>query len=149
MTLFIAEDSIADLVLLRLAVAEAGANWTIQSTTNADEAISAMRRPGFCPDLILLDLHIPGAPISELLHVIRTEESLGGIPVAVWSGLIFEEERKTVRRFGPCPIFEKPVDLDSWVDLARALDQIGSSRSQASNQPANSPKRLAAKPCAA
>jgi CheY-like chemotaxis protein len=147
--LFLAEDNDADLMLLRFALAESGRTWTLQRAKSTCEAISAIRQNGFSPDLILLDLHVPGPPVAEVLNAIRAQKILDQIPVAIWSGLFSPMEKEALLKRGPYPLFEKPADLNSWRDLVCDLEKLVDTSAQSEFDGESRLKNLAATCCAA
>ena len=78
------------------------------SAATGDEALATLRR-GPRPDVILLDLSLPGMSGTDLLQRLKEEPAWATIPVAVMSGY-------PRGRFGYVPpaseYLEKPFDLD-------------------------------------
>ena len=66
------------------------------------------------PDIILLDLGLPGVPGSEILHLIRSSEKLKGIPVVVITGYPY-----VARNLDDQPelVLLKPVNIEQLTNL--------------------------------
>jgi CheY-like chemotaxis protein len=76
------------------------------------------------PDLLLLDLNLPGIDGLTLLDLIRTDPDLRGLAVAVLTTAPVHES--ILRRRGvPAHCFLlKPVDFDRLVDVVRQVDDL-------------------------
>src|SRR5690606_27569195 len=71
------------------------------------------------PDVIILDLGMPGMNGWQLLEKIREQEALQAIPVIVLTAHSDYENRKTGKLFQVSAYLQKPIDL---VALRNALD---------------------------
>jgi two-component system, chemotaxis family, chemotaxis protein CheY len=76
--------------------------------STGDEALEALRR-GPLPDVILLDLGMPGVSGTELLERLKEEDAWRAIPVAAMSGFARDHFQ-----YLPTPdeYLEKPFDLE-------------------------------------
>lgn len=72
------------------------------------------------PDLILLDINMPGGTGIEALKRLRVSTKTQQIPVIVVSGDQTPETEATARKLGACDFLHKPVDLDK---LSEAIDR--------------------------
>lgn len=82
------EDNEGDIELTKEAFEEAKFRNNLNITVDGDEAIHYLyKRNGYeeatTPDIILLDLNLPGTDGREVLEAIKTDESLRRIPVIV------------------------------------------------------------------
>ncbi len=78
----VAEDNDDHALLIEMALRNAsGIPVEIARARNGDEAVEVITRE--VPDLILLDLRMPGRDGHEVLEVVKRTEQLRGIPVAV------------------------------------------------------------------
>lgn len=73
---------------------------------------------GIVPDVVLLDLHIPGVPGTDVLRRIRGDERLAQVRVIVVTGdpLTAENYRDQIDL-----ILIKPIDFDQLCNLATRL----------------------------
>jgi len=78
--------------------------------------IAAERLTGLkpVPDIILLDLGLPGIPGSEILHLIRSNASLKGVPVVVITGNPYDARSLEDK---PELVLLKPVNLEQLTNI--------------------------------
>lgn len=117
--LLVVEDCTADWRLIRLGV-ERCRDCATTFVENADEAMAILRRRSadraVHPDLLLLDLNLPGTSGHELLEVLASDEALKTIPVVVFSASPHPLDVKRARRGGARDYIVKPRNLDEFVD---------------------------------
>ncbi len=73
------------------------------------------------PDLILLDLGLPGISGRDVLAAAKVNESLKGIPVVVMTASTAAEDRADVEQFDVAAYLTKPVDLEKFLWLVKEL----------------------------
>ena len=74
------------------------------------------------PNLILLDMRLPGLDGQELLPKIRATRGLETVPIVGISGYSFPEMRREAVELGCVRFLEKPVSLEAQRDtLAEVL----------------------------
>lgn len=110
--------------LAELALARAG--WAVRTAGSAAEALAALDAgDAEPPDLIVLDLHMPGGDGRQLARTLRARES-GGAPRIPLVGLTADTRphaRHGCRRAGMDACLSKPVDparLRQLLDILRA-----------------------------
>lgn len=64
------------------------------------------------PDIILMDLHIPGIDGYELTTYIKNDEKLKHIPVIAITASVMKRDREKAIYAGCDGYIEKPVDID-------------------------------------
>ena len=74
----------------------------------------------FQPDLIILDLKLPGIDGYSLLEEIKQKPDLSSIPIIVVSGLAFKVDRERAIMLGVSRYFVKPLTL---ADLVIAIEE--------------------------
>lgn len=82
-------------------------------------ALSAVQRE--LPDLIVLDLGLPGGDGFTVLERIRKIPRLAGIPVIVLTARTPQVARERSLELGAAAFFEKPVDSREFVATIRAV----------------------------
>lgn len=76
------------------------------------------------PDLILLDLNMPGMNGKELLHEIKEDQILRSIPVIIVTTSESDDDiRYTYHRGASCYI-TKPRGLDQYTAILKALENF-------------------------
>ena len=131
--LLVIEDSDADFFLIQRTVQKLVQNISLLRCKDGDEALtlllereknSALKRDdNALPELILLDLNMPGTDGRDLLRIIKTDQSLKTIPVIVFSN---SKARKDVRRcyqLGANSFIQKPMEIDGFKTIFRRIEQ--------------------------
>jgi PAS domain S-box-containing protein len=71
------------------------------------------------PDLILLDLHLPDIPGTEVLQRLRSNAATGEIPVVVISADAMQGSVERLLRSGASAYLTKPLDVDQFIETVR------------------------------
>jgi len=91
----------------------------LQSVTSGQAGLEAVAQK--VPDLILLDLHLPGMHGDEVLRRLRDEVATADIPVAVLSAEASPTVIRHMRSSGVIAYLTKPLDL---AELGQLLDSV-------------------------
>jgi DNA-binding response OmpR family regulator len=129
--ILIAEDEEDYVLLLKRAFAEAKISNPIFSVSTGKETISYLKGEGSysnrdeypLPDLLLLDLKLPGFSGMEILRWLRSQPGLAGLRVVV---LTSSEQLKDVNdayRLGANSFLMKPYDFEDLVHLAKVIQE--------------------------
>jgi CheY-like chemotaxis protein len=72
------------------------------------------------PDVIVLDLGLPGIGGIELLRIIKEDPKLGSIPIVICSGAVdtIENHRQEFEDLG-IPVLRKPFHLEQLLEAVR------------------------------
>ena len=97
-----------------------GAGYDVLSAAGGEEALRRARLEPF--DLVLLDINMPGMGGWETLRLLREDEELEGLPIAMFS-VKGEVRDKTVGlQYGATDFITKPFAVDDLVSrVARLL----------------------------
>lgn len=123
------EDSPSDALVAREALAYAKVLNTLHVVDNGDEALAFLRRDGkFAgvpqPDMILLDLKLPGKSGQEVLVEIKSDENLKHIPVVILTTSRNEEDvLKAYDHYANCYI-TKPVNFENFSEVVRSIENF-------------------------
>lgn len=125
--ILLVEDDPGDAGLVRIAVRKGPHRVNIHHVKDGDEAMAFLRRTGgdFAqaprPDIMLLDLNLPGRSGHEILEEVKSDTDLRKIPVVVLS--TSEAERDVLRAYqaGANSFVSKPMDVE---DFTRAIHSI-------------------------
>jgi CheY-like chemotaxis protein len=117
MKLLIADD---DRVLTQLLSSKLRAKgWTVTIALDAMQAVMfAMRTE---PDVILLDINMPGGTGIEALRKLKASMKTSQIPVVILTGSISPDDEPTVRELGAEGYIKKPAELDQLHELLARL----------------------------
>src|SRR5689334_6079515 len=123
--ILLVDDSAADVRLTLEALKEAKLRNTIHVAYDGESALDFLRKPGQRrPDMILLDLNLPGMDGREVLAEIKGDPELSIIPVVVLTTSRAEEDIvRTYRLHANCYI-TKPVDLDQFVKVVQSIEEF-------------------------
>ena len=129
MEILLVEDSLTSARVTIGALKRGGVQHRLTWLTDGAEAIEFLDRRGkFAraprPDLILLDLELPGRDGREVLAEIKNDDSLQTIPVVVLTSSTTEEDVETTRRLEVEGYMTKPVDLEKFLTLVRHLERF-------------------------
>ncbi len=82
------------------------------------EALETLKK--IKPDLLVLDVGLPGMSGIELYDRVRQDENLKGVPV-MFETAVASEHRSEFKRRGIDRVIEKPFELDEIVRTVREL----------------------------
>lgn len=125
--LLIVEDEPGDARLMQLAIVRNGFATEMSSAADGREAMRCLRREGASwtgavhPDLILLDLKMPGQGGLEFLAAIKQDEALRAIPVVVVTTSLLEADVRRAYELGAAGYVQKPADLREFIATVRIL----------------------------
>jgi two-component system response regulator len=130
--ILLAEDDPDDRLLTRRALEESPMPATMTTVEDGAELMRYLRRENeyrengekgaSWPDLILLDLNMPGMDGREALREIKTDPELRRLPVVVLTTSEAERDILESYNLGVNAFVTKPVDFD---DLADAMEALG------------------------
>ncbi len=90
--------------------------------TLASTGEEALDKVSACsPDLVVLDLMLPGMDGFTVASRMRAEPGFGGTPILALSGLTRPEDRARARAAGCNDVLDKPFDLDVLVERIEKL----------------------------
>jgi CheY-like chemotaxis protein len=119
----VVDDSIDNLTMISLDLQQNG--YRVATATNGEEAVKIAAMVN--PDLILMDLAMPGVDGLESTRQIRQSEDLKDIPVIALTAFSTDGFRRAAHQTGFDGYLTKPVDFTRLHDLMRRL--IGLARS--------------------
>lgn len=125
--LLIVEDEPGDSRLLQFAIVRNGFAADVREACDGYEALRYLRKesPHWAaearPDLILLDLKMPGQSGLDFLAAIKQDESLRKIPVVVVTTSLLEADVRAAYQLGAAGYVQKPADLREFIAAVRIL----------------------------
>ncbi len=115
--ILIVEDNDKNLKLVRDVLQVKGFS-TLEAGT-AEDGIRLARESK--PDLILMDIHLPGMSGIEALKVLRAEAATAAIPVIAVTASVMQQDRKQITEAGFDAYVGKPINLKEFLDAVRAM----------------------------
>jgi len=73
------------------------------------------------PDIIVLDIAMPGGTGRQALHSLKASSKLRAVPVIVLSGSIEPDEEAKMVTLGAVEFLRKPIDADALDARLRAV----------------------------
>ncbi len=125
------DDCSDDLMLAQYACADAAVSFDLRSVDSGDKAIAYLQgsneysdREQFpLPDLVLLDLTMPGKSGFEVLAWIRSHEPVNKIPVIIFTGSVHAKDRLQAMELGADQFWVKPANYELLEQLMRRIDR--------------------------
>ncbi len=129
MEILMVEDSLVAARLTMGALSKGNIQHRMSWLKTGEDSLEFLRRDGKYaraprPDLILLDLGLPGISGKDVLANVKENESLKGIPVVVLTASTDPEDRADVEHFDVAAYLTKPVDLEKFLWLVKELKQF-------------------------
>jgi CheY-like chemotaxis protein len=123
------EDDPGDVLLTREAFEHQKVANRLHIVNNGEDAISFLRKQGQYtdapdPDLVLLDLNLPGMHGREVLAAVKEDPKLQTIPVVVLTTSEAEEDVLRSYQLHANAYVTKPVDFDRFMAVVRAIDEF-------------------------
>lgn len=128
-SILLVEDNPMDVELILDAFKEARLNNKIQVAGNGKEALDflfgkekyADRKEFPLPDIILLDLKMPGVDGHEVLRQVKTADTLKRIPVIILTSSQEEGDRAMSYDNGANSYLVKPVSFDTFLGVVKQV----------------------------
>ena len=127
--ILLVEDSPTDARLTKEALREGKLLNNIRHVEEGEMAMAILRREGQevaapRPDLILLDLNLPGMDGREVLQEIKEDPDLKRIPVVVMTSSRAERDKlEAYNRHANCYV-TKPVDVDQFIGAVKKIEDF-------------------------
>jgi CheY-like chemotaxis protein len=123
--ILVVDDSAADRAALRIAFGRAGPEVALAFAESAREALALLRAPNALrPQMMLVDVHMPGGSGLELLGDLKRDERLRGIPVFMLSGSQDPRDVAAAYRGQACGFVAKPGDFESLRRFAELMARL-------------------------
>jgi two-component system cell cycle response regulator DivK len=116
-TVLVVEDNALNLKLVRDVLGHAG--YRVLEAGDAERGISIAREER--PDLILMDIQLPGIDGVEALRRLRADDATKSIPVVALTALAMKEDRERFMSAGFDGYLEKPLSVPSLADHVAEL----------------------------
>jgi CheY-like chemotaxis protein len=118
------DDSDDDIVLLRMAFRTIGEQTELMVAANGTEGTAALERAaneGRLPDLVTVDLNMPGMNGFEFLEQVRMDPRYASLCLIVFSSSQREGDIARAYASGATCYLMKPLDFHELLTVARAV----------------------------
>lgn len=122
--LWIVEDNDQNFELAEFLLVERG--YEIARARDAAELRALLATP--TPDLVLLDMHLPGASGLELLAEMRARPSLARVPVVALTAHALRGDRERFLSQGCDGYLSKPIEIRTFVAEVDSFLRLAASR---------------------
>jgi CheY-like chemotaxis protein len=125
--ILLAEDSDADIGLVRIALRAQSLQHVLLVATDGEKAISLIEqadREGPGLDLLLLDMHLPKYNGEEILKRLRATERSAQTPVVVMTSSDTRQDHDLAEKHAAPVYFRKPSRLDEFMQLGVIVRDI-------------------------
>lgn len=117
-TIFIAEDN--PILLHGLDRALSASGYAVETAASGEDLLQMLQEEERCPDLVLLDLMMPGIGGFEVLRTLQTRPNLKGLPVVLITAATEEGLRATAHEAGAVDLLVKPFRLRELLERIEA-----------------------------
>ena len=123
--ILLVDDSESDCRLTVEALRDSKVKATIHIAHDGETALELLRAPGRRrPDLILLDLNLPGLDGREVLAEIKGDPALAMIPVVILTTSRADADMvRTYQLHANCYV-TKPVDFEQFVKVVQSIESF-------------------------
>jgi CheY-like chemotaxis protein len=121
-TVVVVEDHPLHGLLLRRALVRCLPGSDVELFSDGTSALVRLRDPGApLPDLLVLDLHVPGRSGHELLAECASDARLAAVPAVIVTSSTRVADMQRSLALGARMHLRKPVDADRFAELAEVL----------------------------
>ena len=115
--ILIVEDNPRNMKLVR-DVLQVKGHTTLEATTAEDGIPLAVERQ---PELILMDIQLPGMNGIDALRVLRADPATAKIPVIAVTASVMQHDRKLITEAGFDGYVGKPINLNEFLNAVNAM----------------------------
>ena len=109
--ILIIEDNATNMKLATILLESAG--YTVLSATDAEAGLTSARSEQ--PDLILMDIHLPGMDGLEATMLLKRDDATRAIPVIALTALAMKGDEERIRAAGCIGYIAKPMRYQEFL----------------------------------
>jgi CheY-like chemotaxis protein len=127
--ILLAEDNPADVLLVREAIEKKLLNSELPVIADGERVVQFLEQIDSdqtlpCPQLVLLDLHLPKRDGEEILRSLRASERCGQTPVVVMTASESPHDEANATRHAALHYFRKAASLEEFMKLGDVVNEI-------------------------
>ena len=111
-TVIYIEDNLINLKLIEHAL-EHLPNLNLSSSMRGDSGLELIKKQ--LPDIVLLDLHLPGMSGKAVLQALKNDPKTAHIPVIILSADASSKSKEMLRELGASDYLSKPINLTEFI----------------------------------
>jgi CheY-like chemotaxis protein len=112
--ILVVEDNDMNMQLVEFLLEEGG--YHIVKATSGEEALAITRdAPGIAPDLILMDIHLPGMDGLSVVRAIKSDERTSRIPILALTAHAMRGDKDRFLEAGCDGYISKPIDVKTFL----------------------------------
>ena len=96
--------------------------WRVETLANGSNAVEVIRKAA--PDLVMLDVMLPGKSGFEILHDLRADPDLETLPVLMLTARGQSRDREMAEKAGVSRFMTKPFSNTEVITAVRDLVQL-------------------------
>lgn len=120
--ILVVEDNDMNMQLVEFLLEECG--YHIVKATSGEEALAITRDGLGAPDLILMDIHLPGMDGLSVVRAIKSDERTARIPILALTAHAMRGDKDRFLEAGCDGYISKPIDVKTFIaSIERYLSQ--------------------------
>lgn len=120
-TILIVEDNEKNMKLAR-DVLQARGYVTLEAVTGEDGVRMAIEKK---PDLVLMDIQLPGINGIEALRQVRADPDCARIPIVAFTASVMSSDRSQITAAGFDGFLGKPINLKEFLETVKQVLETG------------------------
>ncbi len=113
------EDEINIAEAIRFVLSQEG--WRVETLASGAGAVEVIRK--VMPDLVMLDVMLPGKSGFEILHELRADPAFADMPILMLTARGQSRDREMAEKAGVSRFMTKPFSNAEMLDAVRELTQ--------------------------
>ena len=122
-SVLLVEDNEGDIGLFREGLNAIRATLNLHVVTDGVQAVEFLRTMPL-PNLIVLDLNIPGKSGFEVLEELKQDQSLREVPVVIFSSSSASRDIRRAYQLHANSFVQKPSDVDEFFQAVASIEQF-------------------------
>ena len=124
-TIFYTDDDADDILIFSQALKEAGNNnYNLKAVEDGEELLESLKNPPPTPNIIFLDLNMPGKDGRETLKEIKEDEKLKNYPVIILSTSTSKADIDFTYKHGASHYMTKPRKYSDLIKMLQTCLKI-------------------------
>jgi chemotaxis family two-component system response regulator Rcp1 len=126
--ILLVEDNPGDIYMFENALKISGFKVNLIKIKNGDDALPYLKRNDVVqPDIIILDLNLPGKNGKEILNEIKNDERLELIPVIIFTTSNAEYDIQTSYKLKANCFIKKPISVTEYIAAVNRIKEFWTS----------------------